>query len=107
MGVFWTTHARERAAERSGLPEGVIESRVWAAWNGKGACYWPANEPGVMLVKVDGPAGRATAVCKEDNEGRGVAILTIRESETAGQGERADEKLTHRPFAAALRKARS
>lgn len=99
MNVRWTDHARERAAERSGLSEYEIERKVWAAWCGKAAGYWPSHTPNQCWVKVDGPKGKATAIVDLSRDGEGALIITVRESETAGQGERADEKLTHKPFA--------
>lgn len=106
MNVQWTDHARERAEERSGLPEAEIERRVWAAWCGKGMAYWPAHSPNQCWVKVDGPKGKATAIVELSRTGDGAVIITVRESETAGQGERADEKLTHKPFANLLKGVR-
>lgn len=103
MNVQWTRHALERAVERSGLSKRVIEQWVWDAWTTKGPGYFPGVEPGTVWVKIDGPVGKATAVCSVSEDGEGVVIITVRESETVGQGERANEKLTHRPFANLLK----
>ena len=98
MKVNWTNHARERADERSGLPHEEIERRCWDAYCGKAYGYWPTFSPTTCWVAVDGPKGRATAVVGLDRFNDGILIITIRESETCGQGERAKEVLSHRPF---------
>lgn len=103
MKVEWTDHARERAQERSGLSAKAIERLVWEAYCSKAPGYFPQHSPNECWVKVDGPKGKATAICSVNRDQDGVVIITVRESETAGQGERANEKFTHRPFAAALK----
>ena len=96
--MVWSEHAKARADERSGLPHAEIERLVWDAWTTNGPGYFPGVEPGSVWVKVDGPKGKATAVCTLARSQDGVLIITVRESETAGQGERASEPMTHRPF---------
>lgn len=98
MRVHWTKHAKERADERSGLPHEEIEKRCWDAYCGKAFGYWPTFSPTTCWVVVDGPKGKATAIVGLDRYGDGILIITVRESETCGQGERATEALTHRPF---------
>lgn len=98
MKVEWTDHARERAKERSGLSVAVIERLVWDAYCSKAPGYFPKTAPDECWVKVDGPRGKATAICSVNRDGDGVVVITIRESETAGQGERANEPLKHNPF---------
>ena len=99
MKVNWTKHAWERADERSGLPHEEIERRCWDAYCGKAYGYWPTFSPTTCWVEVDGPKGRATAVVGLDRSNDGILIITIRESETCGQGERAQQVLSHKPFA--------
>ena len=98
MKVNWTNHARERADERSGLPHAEIEKRCWDAYCGKAYGYWPTFSPTTCWVAVDGPKGRATAIVGLDRSNEAILIITVRESETCGQGERAQEALSHRPF---------
>jgi hypothetical protein len=98
--VQWTHHAKDRADERSGLRHTEIEKRCWDAYCGKSYGYWPKNKPRECWVAVDGPRGKATAIVTLNSDGDGILIVTIRESETCGQGERANEPMRHRPFAA-------
>ena len=98
MKVTWTHHAKERADERSGLPYEEIERRCWDAYCGKAYGYWPTFSPTTCWVAVDGPKGKATAIVGLDRFNDGLLIITIRESETCGQGERAKEVLSHKPF---------
>jgi len=98
MKVNWTRHAKERADERSGLSHKEIEKRCWDAYCGKAYGYWPSFSPTTCWVEVDGPKGRATAVVELDRSYGAILIITIRESETCGQGERANRPLIHNPF---------
>ncbi len=104
MRVNWTKHAEERAAERSGHPLRRLARRIEQAVR-TGKVYRPSNEiierssgeESEMWVVVDGPKGKATAVVVDrDDE---LLVITVRESESCQQGEKAQRKGTgYYPF---------
>lgn len=98
--VLWSRHALERLRERIGTDPAGPTARIASAIRER-AAWVPGpharQTEGEVWIALDGPKGKGTAVVVRD--GRAWRVVTLRESETCTQGERAGEALTHRPFA--------